>query len=129
MGYSKSYKDLWKGNENIGILRTGDLAYKDNENFYYIVGRKDRYIKIYGMRINLEDLEKIILDYGAENICLEEKQNKILVFVKNYKKIKMLKKYLINLTNLHASSIEVKNVKKFTLNSNYKISYNKAMLV
>ena len=127
MGYSKNFKDLYKGDENNGILRTGDLAYKDKDNFYYIVGRKDRYIKIYGMRINLQDLEEIILEYGAENICLEEKLNKILVFVRNYKKIKMLKKYLIDLTSLHPSSIEIRNIKEFPLNSNYKISYNKAI--
>ena len=126
MGYSKSYRDLWKGNENKGILRTGDLAYKDEDGFYYLVGRKDRYIKIYGMRINLQDLEEIILEYGVENICLEEKQNKILIFVKKYKKIEMLKKYLIDLTNLHPSSIEIKNIKEFPLNLNYKISYKKA---
>jgi acyl-coenzyme A synthetase/AMP-(fatty) acid ligase len=129
MGYSKNFRDLSKGNENKSILRTGDLAYKDSDNFYYVVGRKDRYIKIYGMRINLQDLEEIILDFGAENICLEEKQNKILVFVKNYKKIKTLKKYLIDLTNLHASSIEIRNIKEFPLNSNYKISYNKAIRI
>ena len=126
MGYSKSYRDLWKGNENKGILRTGDLAYKDEDGFYYLVGRKDRYIKIYGMRINLQHLEEIILEYGVENICLEEKQNKILIFVKKYKKIEMLKKYLIDLTNLHSSSIEIKNIKEFPLNLNYKISYKKA---
>ena len=126
MGYAENIQDLKRGDENKGILKTGDVAYKDKDNFYYLVGRKDRYIKIYGMRINLQDLEEIILEYGVENICLEEKQNKILIFVKKYKKIEMLKKYLIDLTNLHSSSIEIKNIKEFPLNLNYKISYKKA---
>ena len=123
MGYSQNFRDLAKGNENKGILRTGDLAYRDKDNFYYIAGRKDRYIKVYGMRINLEDLESIVLDYGAENICVEQKQNKILVSVKNYNKLKMLKNYLVDLTRLHPSSIEIKKIKQFPLNQNYKVSY------
>ena len=37
LGYANSVNDLKKGDENKGKLYTGDLAYKDNENFYYIV--------------------------------------------------------------------------------------------
>ena len=39
-------KDLKKPDTNKGILKTGDLVRKDKDNYYYIVGRKDRFVKI-----------------------------------------------------------------------------------
>ena len=37
---------------------TGDIAYKDKQNYYYIVGRKNKFIKLYGIRFNLEDIDR-----------------------------------------------------------------------
>ena len=128
MGYAKTYKDLSKKDENKGRLKTGDIAYKDKNNFYYIVGRKDRYIKIYGLRINLQELEEIISKYGVDNICMSKKENKINIFIKNTNKIEKLKKYLAALTKLHPSVFEIKIIKKFPLNKNLKISYNSKLL-
>ena len=46
LGYAKSFNDLNLPDVNNGFLYTGDIAYKDQEGFYYIVGRKNRYTKI-----------------------------------------------------------------------------------
>ena len=35
LGYANSLIDLNKGDANKKILFTGDLGFKDNENFYY----------------------------------------------------------------------------------------------
>lgn len=43
MGYACNYEDLKKGDERQGLLRTGDLAERDNDDFYYIVGRKRKF--------------------------------------------------------------------------------------
>ena len=40
MGYANSLTELSKPDENNGILKTGDIAKKDKQNFYYIIGRK-----------------------------------------------------------------------------------------
>ena len=128
LGYANNYKDLSKGDTNKGLLRTGDLAYKDKDGYYYISGRKDRYIKIYGLRVNLQELEEIILDFGVQNMCVEEKLNKITVYVKNFKNFNYLIKHINKETNLHPSCFKIINIKEFPLNKNLKISYDKNLL-
>tara|TARA_B110001452_G_scaffold253508_1_gene244300 strand:- start:17456 stop:18868 length:1413 start_codon:yes stop_codon:yes gene_type:complete len=128
MGYAENFQDLTKDDENKGTLKTGDIAYKDKDNFYYLVGRKDRYIKIYGMRINLQELEEIISNFGIENICMQEKENMINVFVKDDFELEKLKKHITSVTKIHPSVFIFKIIKDFPLNKNYKISYNKDLL-
>ena len=127
MGYAENIQDLKRGDENKGILKTGDVAYKDKDNFYYLVGRKDRYIKIYGMRINLQELEDIILNFGIKNICMQEKENLINIFIKDNFELEKLKKHITSVTKIHPSVFIFKIVKDFPLNKNYKISYNKEL--
>ena len=60
MGYAYGADELVKGYEWGDILHTGDLGYRDEDGYFYIVGRKDRMVKINGNRIDLEDLENLL---------------------------------------------------------------------
>lgn len=60
LGYAQKREDLANGDEFGGKLKTGDLAKRDADGFYYIVGRKKRFLKIYGNRVNLDEVEKLI---------------------------------------------------------------------
>ena len=124
LGYANNIDDLSKGDENNGILNTGDIARKDKDNFYYIIGRKDRSVKIYGMRINLAELEYKISDLGIQSVCKVNEENKITIFVKEYADEKKLNNYLSKLTQLHPSVFSFKKLKSFPMNKNYKISYD-----
>ena len=48
-------------------------------NFFYIKGRKNRIIKIFGNRFNLDEIENKMAELKIEVIC-KEKNNKLLVF-------------------------------------------------
>lgn len=69
MGYADGYEDLAKGDERGGVLRTGDLAKRDEDGYYYIVGRLKRFIKLYGHRVNLQDVEAHLFDMGYIVAC------------------------------------------------------------
>ena len=60
MGYAQGPEELCLGDLWGGELHTGDLAKRDEEGFYYIVGRKSRFMKLYGSRVNLDEVERLL---------------------------------------------------------------------
>ena len=53
LGMAECRADLSKGDERQGVLHTGDLARIDEDGFYYIAGRKKRFLKIFGIRCRI----------------------------------------------------------------------------
>lgn len=74
MGYAMDYRDLTKGDENQGIVATGDLAKEDEEGYFYLIGRIRRIVKIMGKRLNLDEVEGFLKNAvgGCEFACTGE---------------------------------------------------------
>ena len=124
MGYAKNIEDLSKENENQGILETGDLATKDNDGYIYIVGRKSRYVKLFGHRVSLDEIEKILLQKRYNCLCCGS-DNKVTIFHIDETYNREVLQYLARTTNIHLNCFKLKHIKKFPLNENGKISYKK----
>ena len=71
LGYAKNRSDLSKGDECRGILFTGDMARRDEAGFYYIEGRKKRFLKLFGNRISLDGTERLLKHHfgGCDFAC------------------------------------------------------------
>ncbi|MFC7737559.1 AMP-binding protein [Roseomonas sp. GCM10028921] len=65
MGYATRREDLARGAE-LTELRTGDLAVLGSEGLFTITGRKSRFIKPFGLRIGLDDVEALLRGAGIE---------------------------------------------------------------
>ena len=78
-GYSYNYNDLSVAERSSDVLRTGDIAYFDEEGFFYLDGRLKRIAKIFGIRLNLDELEEKMLGEGFIVVC-SEVEEKIHVF-------------------------------------------------
>ena len=122
-GYANSYHDLAESN-NCKILRTGDFAKRDEDGFYYLMGRSDRFIKIQGNRINLEDIEIYLSSFGIKSVCKLNKKNKIAIFIEKNIDEMMLLKRIKDKISIHPSNFLIKKINKFPINKNFKISYN-----
>ena len=71
-GYAECREDLAKGDERHGRLETGDMAKRDTDGYYYVVGRKKRFLKLYGNRVNLVEVEQLLAQAGYEAACAGE---------------------------------------------------------
>lgn len=74
-GYAEGRQDLSKGDVWQGYLPTGDLAVCNADGYYTIVGRKKRFLKIHGERINLDEVEDLLRKRGYENVCRGKDDN------------------------------------------------------
>ncbi|MBX4875736.1 AMP-binding protein [Rhizobium bangladeshense] len=63
MGYGADRADLQRGAE-VAALMTGDIAMRDEDGFYRIVGRKSRFAKVAGLRIGFDIMEQVLAEAG-----------------------------------------------------------------
>ncbi len=70
MGYARAPKDLALG-ATVDELRTGDIARRGTDGLYEIVGRRDRFVKLYGLRIDLQRVEAALHAEGIDAICTD----------------------------------------------------------
>ena len=65
LGYAEGPEDLAAG-RTITELRTGDLARQHATGVFEVVGRRSRFVKIVGLRVDLGQVERILADLGVQ---------------------------------------------------------------
>lgn len=126
LGYAESYKDLSLGDERKGILLTGDMAKFDDEGYYYIVGRKKRFLKIFGSRVNLDEIEAILKkEYTNVEIACAGVDDKLYVFTNQVIDTKKMKQFLSNKTKFNPIAFIIKTIEFIPKNESGKILYKK----
>jgi acyl-CoA synthetase (AMP-forming)/AMP-acid ligase II len=70
MGYANGPDDLGSG-RIVDALYTGDVATRNDRGLYEVVGRISRFVKLYGLRIDLERVETSLDRAGVTAICTD----------------------------------------------------------
>lgn len=78
LGYAESPADLARGAE-VAELRTGDLARFGPDGLVEIVGRRSRFAKLFGQRIDLDRVQTLLALGGHDVACAEAAEGDQLV--------------------------------------------------
>jgi len=124
-GYAENCKDLTKGDERQGTLLTGDMAKIDEDGFYWVVGRKKRFLKIFGNRVNLDETEELLKTrFSDVELACSGVDDQLYVYVTESGIIDNVRQYLSDKTGLNHISILVKYVNEIPKNESGKTAYN-----
>lgn len=121
LGYATCQEDLMKGDDNHGVMHTGDLARRDADGCYFIVGRMKRFLKIFGLRIGLDEVENLIKsEYKIDCYC-KGNDEKLIVLVTDSSIMDTLPAFIEEKTHLFHQKIEVQVVEAILRNEAGKV--------
>ncbi len=122
MGYAECIEDLAKGDENHGVLHTGDVARFDSDGYFYITGRMKRFVKVWGNRCNLDATEQLVKSITTSCACVGV-DDKITVFVTETGLDEKIKNYLTEKTGLNIRAFDVKVIEAIPTLPSGKLDY------
>ncbi len=125
MGYAQSRADLALGDTLSGCLNTGDVGYLDREGFLYLSGRQKRDAKVFGLRLNMDEIEDMMRLHGPTAVL--STGEKLILFCE-HGDAELFSQYSRELSSklkLHISAFQFRRVEQLPLNANGKIDYGK----
>lgn len=121
LGYATCLEDLMKGDENHGVMHTGDLARRDADGCYFIVGRLKRFLKIFGLRIGLDEVENLVRQEFKTDCYCKGNDEKLVVLVTDKSLVDTLPAFIEEKTHLFHQNIEVQLVDSILRNEAGKV--------
>ena len=123
LGYAERGEDLAKGDERGGRLETGDMAQFDADGYYYIVGRKKRFLKIYGNRVNLDEVDRLIKGELGVEAASAGVDDHMYIFITDPARSAEVKDFVVAKTRLNLAAFEVIVIDEIPKNDAGKVLY------
>lgn len=124
LGYAECGDDLQKGDERDGCLHTGDMVRRDEDGYYYVVGRKKRFLKIFGNRIGLDEVENLVRAAFPDMSCAcAGRDDCLYIFITDESYADDVRQFVAKKTQLHHSAVRIKTLPDIPKNSAGKILY------
>jgi acyl-CoA synthetase (AMP-forming)/AMP-acid ligase II len=122
-GYAENRFDLARGDDRGGVLETGDMAYFDEDGFYFIAGRKKRFLKLFGNRINLDDVDAILKKEGFD--CASTGiDDHLKIFITDKGKSREVSAFISGRIGIHPSGVRVIEVDIIPRSESGKVLYS-----
>lgn len=129
MGYADEAAHLALGDDLGGVLRTGDLGRLDDDGYLWITGRLKRIGKIFGVRVNLDDIERLIREARPDlpgAVAAVPSGDKVVVFTEGEHddaERAELVKLLAERLKLHRTGFEVRSIEALPTLGSGKVDY------
>lgn len=122
MGYAETEAELAARDQRDGVLATGDLGYLDGDGFLFITGRLKRIGKVFGTRVNLDDIENLLRGQAAAVVPGDDK---VVVHLEGADSdtCRATAKSLAERLHLHVSGFDVRRIDALPLLASGKINY------
>ena len=97
----------------------------DEDGYFYIVGRKKRFLKIFGNRVNLDEIDRLVKANFSEIDCASSgRGDNLYVFITENDMEKKVRHFLSEKTRLNPASFTIKTISVIPRNESGKILYN-----
>ncbi len=130
LGYACCPEDLKKEDEWKGILHTGDMAKQDQDGYYYITGRKKRFIKMFGNRVNLDEAERLLKEHfeGIDFACVGTDDN-LVIYTDHREESgeELILEHLYQMTGINSRAVRIRLVDKIPKNQSGKTLYKELL--
>ena len=124
LGYAQQGADLSLGDERHGRLETGDMAKRDADGYYYIVGRKKRFLKLFGNRINLDEVDRMVKDAFEGIDCATTGTDELMqVYITDAGRRSEVEAFLLDRIHINASAMCVNVIDAIPKNEAGKVLY------
>ena len=123
LGYAECIEDLAKGDERHGVLKTGDVAEFDEDGYFYIVGRKKRFLKIYGNRVNLDEMERLLKERFSIDLACGGMDDKMYIFIASDGPEAEIKQFASIKTGLNQLAFKIVHLESIPRNESGKTVY------
>ena len=92
--------------------------------FYFIVGRIKRFIKLFGNRVNLDELERLLFDSGVQSACIG-KDNALIIYILKPEDNTLAKEFLTKKLGIHFSVFDIRVIDEIPKNDSGKTLYSR----
>jgi len=123
LGYAKNCYELVKADLNNGVLNTGDIAKMDSDGYFYIVGRKKRFLKLYGNRVSLDHIEEKINEAGFDCACVGL-DDQMKIYTTKESNIKKISFFIAEYFALSKSGFSISSIDILPRNDSGKVLYS-----
>lgn len=123
MGYAICKEDLLKDDEFNGVYRTGDMARRDEDGFYFITGRISRFLKLLSYRVSLDQSEQLIQQQFSIECACSGNDERMNIYITNELYRDSVLDFISKKTGLFKSLFKVFVIPQIIRNESGKIRY------
>lgn len=124
LGYAENYSDLFSQDDPLSSLQTGDMARVDDDGYFYITGRKKRFLKLAGSRYGLDEIETFLENEFQQNFIATGKDDSLqVIFEGDNIDLSYIYEALQTKFAIARSFIKVQHVEEFKRKENGKKDY------